>query len=384
MMLRHQLPVYSPLTASALGFAFGSVWRSGAVHRDSLARHLTQSLGARRVLLTDSGTSALVLALRILVGRDGTVAFPGYACIDLAAAARYAGVRVRLYDIDPVTLSPDLESVSRVLKRGVEAVVVAHLYGFPADVPAVAELAVAHGAAVIEDAAQAAGGTLQGKPLGSFGALTVLSFGRGKGLTGGAGGALLAITAESAERFESANGFPPRTGWRDLAVAMTQWSLGRPRLYAIPHAIPGLRLGEMVFHPAHEPCGISSAAAALVQHSLSAAEEEVAVRRRNASTLTAEVGESNGVAAIEPVRGATPGYLRFPLRDLRNRAEVPRLGIVRGYPQTLREQPELRPCLDPNEPSVPGATDLRRSLFTLPVHSRVTPRDLKGVTEWIR
>ena len=383
-MLRHQLPVYSPLTASALGFALGSAWRNGAVHREFLATHLTQTLGARRVLLTDSGTSALVLALRILVGRDGTVAFPGYACIDLAAAARYAGVRVRLYDIDPATLSPDLDSVARVLKRGVGAVVVAHLHGFPADVPAVAELALAHGASVIEDAAQAAGGTLQGRPLGSFGALTVLSFGRGKGLTGGGGGALLAITPDSAERLRSTNGFPSRTGWRDLAAATAQWSLGRPRLYAIPNAIPGLRLGEMVFHPAHEPRGISSAAAALVRYSLSTAEEEVAVRRRNASTLRATVGDSDGVAAIEPVCGGTPGYLRFPLRDLRNRAEVPRVGIVRGYPQTLEEQPELRPCLHANEPSVPGATHLRRSLFTLPVHSHVTTRDLERAMEWIR
>lgn len=384
-MLRRQLPVYSPIRASALVSALRSAWKSREVNHEFLATYLTQALSARHALLTDSGTSALVLALRILVGRGGTVALPGYACVDLAAAARYADVRVRVYDIDPTTLSPDLDSVSHVVKQGVAAVVVAHLYGFPADVPGVAELAVAHGASVIEDAAQAAGGTLRGQPLGSFGALTVISFGRGKGITGGSGGALLAITPDLAERLESIDRpGPTRAGWRDVAVATAQWALGRPALYAIPAAIPGLRLGEMVFHPAHEPRVISSAAAALVRSSLPAAEQEIASRRRNAAVLLAELVNGNGLSAIEPVSGGTSGYLRFPVRDLRDRAAVPRLGVMRGYPRTLTEQPELRPSLHPNETPPIGATELRRSLFTLPVHSLVTRRDLSQLAAWLR
>jgi perosamine synthetase len=384
-MLRRQLPVYSPIRPSALASALGAAWKNGAVNHELLATHLTHTLSASGALLTDSGTSALVLALRILVGRGGTVAFPGYACVDLAAAARYADVRVRLYDVDPATLSPDLDSVSRVLKHGVAAVVVAHLYGFPADVPGVADLARAHGASVIEDAAQGAGGTLRGRPLGSFGALTVLSFGRGKGITGGSGGALLAISSDLAERLDSIDRRAPiRAGWRDLTVATAQWALGRPALYSIPSAIPGLRLGEMVFHPAHEPRVISSAAAALVRASLRAAEQEVAARRRNAEVLMAEVAQGDGLAAIRPVSGGMPGYLRFPVRDLRHRTEAPQLGIMRGYPRTLAEQPELGPSLYPNETPPAGAAELRRSLFTLPVHSLVTRRDLNEIAAWLR
>ncbi|MDQ3520445.1 MAG: DegT/DnrJ/EryC1/StrS family aminotransferase, partial [Gemmatimonadota bacterium] len=80
-----------------------------------MRQRLTERFGAQAVALTDSGTSALVLALRLAAGAGGTVAFPGYACIDLAAAARFAGVRVRLYDVDPASLSPDLDSVRRTL-----------------------------------------------------------------------------------------------------------------------------------------------------------------------------------------------------------------------------------------------------------------------------
>jgi perosamine synthetase len=384
-MLRRQLPVYSPLRPSALASALGAAWKNGAVNHELLATHLTHAFSASRALLTDSGTSALVLALRTVVGRGGTVAFPAYACVDLTAAARYADVRVRLYDIDPATLSPDLDSVLHVLKHGVAAVVVAHLYGFPADVPGVAELALAHGASVIEDAAQAAGGTLRGRPLGSFGTLTVLSFGRGKGITGGSGGALLAISSELAERLDSTDRRAPiRAGWRDLTVATAVWALGRPALYSIPSAIPGLRLGEMVFHPAHEPRGISSAAAALVRASLEAAEREIMARRGNAKALMADVTREHGLAAIQPVSGGTSGYLRFPIRDLGDRTEAPRLGILRGYPRTLAEQPELRPILYLNETPSVGADELRRTLFTLPVHSRVTRGDLNEIAAWLR
>jgi dTDP-4-amino-4,6-dideoxygalactose transaminase len=385
MMLRRQLPVYSPIRASVLASAAASAWKNGKIHHEFLAAHLTQSLSARRALLTDSGTSALILALRILVGRGGTVALPAYACVDLVAAARYADVRVRPYDVDPATLSPDLDSLSRALKQGVAAVVVAHLYGYPADVPAVAALALTHGASVIEDAAQGAGGMLRGRPLGSFGALTVLSFGRGKGITGGHGGALLAITPELAERLESIDGGGPMpAGWRDVAVATAQWALGRPTFYSIPAAIPGLRLGEMVFHPADEPRAMSSAAAAMVRAALTTAEQELGVRRQNAAALISAVVDTHGWAAIEPVAGSVPGYLRFPVRDFGHRAQAPSLGIMRGYPRTLPEEPELRESLEPNEESLAGAAELRRSLFTLPVHSRVTRRDLRRLAMWLR
>src|SRR5690606_35170358 len=89
---------------------------------------------AHAVALMDSGTSALAQALQLAVGTGGVVAYPAYTCVDIIAAARFAGVRVRLYDVNPHTLSADLESLRQVVREGVDAVMVAHLYGFPSDV----------------------------------------------------------------------------------------------------------------------------------------------------------------------------------------------------------------------------------------------------------
>ena len=265
MSVRRQLPVSSPLAFPTLAAALWPTITRGAGGLLDAAAALREMYETPRVALTDSGTSALVMALRLTVGKGGTVALPGYAWVDLAAGARFARVRVRLYDIDPRTLSPDLDSLAAAVRRGAKAIVVAHLYGFPADMNGVDEIASRFGIPVIEDAAQAAGGTLHGRPLGGFGALSVLSFGRGKGTTGGRGGALLGYDVAFDDAFarEMTALDAPAQGWSDLAAAGAQWVMGRPGLYGIPSAIPALRLGEMVYHPAHAPRSLSAAAAAL-------------------------------------------------------------------------------------------------------------------------
>ena len=385
MIRRRQLPVSSPIVASSLAAA---VWPA-VVRRTrrvlDAAALVRETFDTPQVALTDSGTSALVLALRIAVGARGVVAMPAYACVDLAAAARFARVRVHLYDVDPHTLGPDLDSVSAALDKGARAVVVAHLYGFPADVPAVRALAARHGATVIEDAAQAAGGTLGGRPLGTLGALSVLSFGRGKGTTGGHGGALLVHDAvhDAAFTTELAALGTPRRGWNDLIAAAAQWALGRPSVYGIPAAIPSLRLGETVYHPAHPPRSLSAAAAALVARAMRAAPAEVTIRQRNAAALAIAADEGGDIEAIRTIPGAVSGMLRFPITDTGSRVERPDLGVLRGYPRTLREEPEAQRCLEAG-PDLPGADELRRTLFTLPTHSRVTRRDLEEMIDWLR
>lgn len=388
MIGRRQLPVSSPVTFRSLAAALppALVRYRGRRALRAVSAALREAYRARRVALTDSATSALVLALRMAVRPGGTVAFPGYACVDLAAAARFAGVRVRLYDLEPRTLSPDLDSLAATIARGIDAIVVAPLYGVPPDLDGVAALAAQHGIPVIEDAAQGAGGTLRGRPLGAFGALSILSFGRGKGTTGGRGGALLshdpafdAAVASAAH----ALGAPP-AGWAALAAAAAQWAFGRPALYGIPSAIPGLRLGEMVYHPAHEPRSLSAAAAALVRRALAYAPEEVAIRRRTAALLAVAAAEGSDIEAIRVVEGGTSGYLRFPVLDAGARVERVDLGVLRGYPRTLHEQEELRPCLVEGEPPTPGALELRRALFTLPTHRMVRRSDLERLVEWLR
>ncbi len=385
MIGRHQLPVSSTITPRSLARALGPAIGDGARERMALEGELRAAFGARELALVDSGTSAVAMAMRATTRAGGVVALPAYACVDIGAAAIHAQLRVRLYDVDPDTLSADLDSVARVLDAGADTIVVSHLYGYPADVPGISRLAAANGARVIEDAAQGAWGSLLGKRLGSFGPFSVLSFGRGKGMTGGGGGALLAIGESGADTSPRAEIAPAASSLRTIVVSTAQWALGRPALYALPSAIPALHLGETIYHPASDPRAITAASASLVRASLARADADLAMRRRNAELLARAAEQSRSVRAIRPIGGAEPGYLRFPMRlaDTRvaNRAQ-PMLGIVHGYPNTLADLAELRPSLVGDEP-LHGARELQRSMVTLPTHALVSKKDFQRIAEWM-
>ncbi|HET7585733.1 MAG TPA: DegT/DnrJ/EryC1/StrS family aminotransferase [Gemmatimonadaceae bacterium] len=378
-------PVYSTVEPGAVARALWQSLADGTRAADDLRAVLARDFAADHVDLTDSGTSALVLALRAATagGVHGTVAMPAYACIDIIAAARHAGVRVRLYDLDPLTLAPDRDSLKRVLHRGVDAVVVVHLFGYPVDVPAVVALCAEFGASVIEDAAQGAAGRFLQTPLGGFGPMSVLSFGRGKGITGGGGGAFL---RRAPARAPAQRTLPvrPSVGVRALAAVGAQWLLARPAVYGLPARIPSLHLGEMVYHEAHEPRPISTAVAMLARNALARAAADAAARRALAERLLAAVASADTVEPIRPITGAEPGYLRLPVLLRQPRAAASWLGILRPYPIGLWEHPEARNCLHREQGELRGATELRDRLVTLPVHERVAERDVQQIEAWLR
>jgi perosamine synthetase len=372
----------SRVTAASLGRAL----RRADI--DATRQMLAQRFDARAVALADSGTSALVMALRTVLPSHGTVALPAYACVDLLAACAHVGAQIRFYDVDPATLSPDLDSVERALERGAHAIIVAHLFGFPADVPAVARLAASAGAVVIEDAAQQAAGTLNGTPLGAQGPLVVLSFGRGKGMTAGNGGALLARDPKYAnwvDVWEATNPARRSRGWRDWTVAAAMWAIGRPSLYGIPASIPALRLGETVYKEAHEPGRLSFAAAGLLAGALASADDDRAMRERNACALADRLSGTPGLSIVHSIAGGSSGYLRLPVLDDGRRAAAPRLGVVRCYPRPLPEEPAAQQLLRPQERiDTPGARVICERLFSLPTHASVTDADRAQLTEWAR
>jgi hypothetical protein len=321
-----------------------------------------------------------------MLPRGGTVAYPAYACIDLTAAAVATGVRVRLYDLDPATMSPDLDSVRATIRRGVDAIVVAHLYGYPADVTGVRKLAAEQGIPVIEDAAQAAGGTLNGERLGSLGEVAILSFGRGKGTTGGKGGAVLVRTPALAEwtRRTRSDLRPGSRGGVTILSLAAQRVLSHPSLYRLPSSIPGLRLGEMVYHAPHPPRGMSAASAGVLRWTLGLEEREVIERGARAAEVLSHMHDAANVTPVRPIAGAEPGFLRLAFLDSNGKkVSHTDLGALRAYPVTLDEHPQLRALLLPGERAGKGSQLLRDRLFTVPTHSHVDPVFFAGLGEWL-
>jgi perosamine synthetase len=397
-MLRRQLPVYSPVSVASLRSAV--LHGLGPVGDDQvdLRAMLERDYSADHVLLFGSGTQALQVALRLAMNQveDAVVALPAFTCFDVAAAAVGARARIRLYDLDPNTLGPDIGSLERILEQGVRIAVIAPLYGFPVDWDAVAVLLDRYGAIAVEDAAQGNHAAWRGQILGSLGPISVLSFGRGKGWTGGSGGALLIRDQppwrglrESLEWTASRNA-GRGAEIRVLTALAAQWILGRPAYYAIPHALPWLHLGETTYRDPVSPEPMTRAASACLATIRSSAVAEAAARRATAVALVAAIGSSSRVRAIASLPGATPGYLRLPLRLAHGFAGFaqPRaaisLGIAPSYPSVLAAIPEVRPWMDDAVPGWPGGEELARTLCTMPTHSLVTMAERAELTTQIQ
>jgi dTDP-4-amino-4,6-dideoxygalactose transaminase len=293
-----------------------------------------------------------------------------------------ARVIVRWYDIDPSTLQPDIESLDAALEGDAAGVVIVHHYGIPVDLDRVTGRWTDRSSRpfLIEDAAQASGGTWRGRPLGAHGDFGILSFGRGKGLTGGGGGALLAGSEPAAATMEGVRSElkPAVSGARGLFSSSAQWLLARPSLYRIPASLPFLQLGETVFHLPHEPRHMPASQVGVLSRTIDMLDREIEARWRHGARL-AEAAGSWGIPV--PSEGVA-GYLRFPvlLPPQVQWAPASVLGIMSGYPVVL---PNL-----PGNPfqaiPVPGASMLTARLLTFPVHSRLTPDDLTRLIDLLR
>lgn len=379
-VMRHQLPVYSPIDVHSMRAAVARLRSPCADPASELADVLRREYAADAVVLYGTGTQALQRAIGAALGRGESrpVALPAFTCFDVATAAVGAGARIALYDVDAATLAPDLDSLEAVLRAGAGAVVVAPLYGVPVAWEPLAELAARYGARVIEDAAQGHGASWRGRPLGSLGEISVLSFGRGKGWTAVRGGAVLVRGERAAEdRRTCEAGLRRPSGAGSIFLAGTiQWALGRPRMYGIPASIPWLGLGETHYREPAAPKRMGHAAAAFALATRDAARREAGLRRGRGRSVAERLAHAS-VRTIDLPDGAEPGYLRFPVRVAdgpRAVQSLRRFGVGSSYPRTLAQLAPVRPSLAPEPRAWPGAETLVRELITLPTHSLVDQR----------
>jgi dTDP-4-amino-4,6-dideoxygalactose transaminase/acetyltransferase-like isoleucine patch superfamily enzyme len=139
--------------------------------------------GARFAIAVNSGTSALHLGLLAVgVGPGDEVITTPFTFVATAAAIGYTGARPVLVDIDPRSFNIDVTQIEQAITPRTKAIMPVHLYGQPADMDAILEIARRHGLAVVEDAAQAHGAEYRGRRVGALGDVGGFSFYPGKNL----------------------------------------------------------------------------------------------------------------------------------------------------------------------------------------------------------
>lgn len=146
----------------------------------------------------DSGTSALELALRAYeIGPGDEVITAANSFIASALAISHAGATPVLVDVDEDTCTIDGAAIEKAITSRTKAIIPVHLYGHPADMDPIMQLAQRHGLVVIEDACQAHGARYKGKRAGSLGHAAAFSFYPGKNL-GAYGDAGMVVTSDDA------------------------------------------------------------------------------------------------------------------------------------------------------------------------------------------
>jgi perosamine synthetase len=158
-------------------------------------------VAGRSCVAVNSGTSALWLALLGLgIGRGDEVVVPSFSFAATANAVRLAGARPVFADIEPGGFGLDPEAVAAAVGPRTAAIMPVHLYGQPAAMGELAALAGRQGLAIVEDACQAHGAALDGRPVGTFGAAGCFSFYPTKNMHSMEGGMITTADATLARR----------------------------------------------------------------------------------------------------------------------------------------------------------------------------------------
>jgi dTDP-4-amino-4,6-dideoxygalactose transaminase len=168
-----------------------SGWYIGGESVERFEREFAQYTEADHCVATGNGLDALHLALRALeVGPGDEVIVPSHTFIATWLAVTQAGATIVPVEPDERTFTIDPERIEKAITSKTKVILPVHLYGHPADLDPILEVAGRHGVKVLEDAAQAHGARYKGRRIGSHGDIVAWSFYPGKnlGAYGDAGG----------------------------------------------------------------------------------------------------------------------------------------------------------------------------------------------------
>ena len=199
---------------------------------DAFEKEFAQVCAVRHAVGVNSGTSALYLSLRAAgVGLGDEVITVPFTFEATVAAIQSVGALVRFVDIDPRSLTMDPTGIEAQITDLTKALIPVHLFGQPADMDPILDVARRHGLVVIEDACQAHGALYKDQPVGSFGDLACFSFYPSKNLsTVGEGGIIVTNNEALAETARQLRSWGPIAGAGNFRLSAIEAAVLRVKL----------------------------------------------------------------------------------------------------------------------------------------------------------
>lgn len=392
MKIRRTLPpAAAPLTFSDLVSGLGGLM-TGRRSTARLENELRDYFGVKHVFLVSSGKAALATilgALKSLSPARKEVLIPAYTCYSVPSAVVKAGLNVALCDMDPERYDYDYRLFGEALSAETLCVLSGNLCGIPSDVARMLEHCKSRGIFVVEDAAQAMGGRYKDRLIGTIADVGFFSFGRGKNITCGSGGAIVTNSDALASAIGKHYRPLPRPGFwenvQELFLAAFLALFIRPALYWFPAGLPFLRLGETVFYRDFPVKRLSGMKAGLLRRWKQRLEEYNGTRRENRNYYCNDLQ----LTACGDFSDQTP-MLRFPVtavnREMRDRI-VKRLteqglGAGRMYPASINMIEEIKSSFSGQE--YPAARTLSERLFTVPTHPLLGKEERQTICEYLQ
>ena len=311
----------------------------------------------KHAITTNNGTTAIHLALVALgIGPGDEVIVPTLTFVATANAVRYCGATPVLVDCDEETLNIDVRAIESKITTRTRAIIPVHLYGHPADMDPILELAKKYHLHVIEDAAEAHGAKYRARTVGSIGTCATFSFYGNKIVTTGEGGM---VTTDDDE----------------LAAKL--------RLYRGQGMDPNRRYWHPVIGYNYRMTNI---AAAIGCAQLERVEEALAHRKRLASWYSSELSQIPGL--VLPVQKDYAEHVYWMYTVLLPECSAETRDVVREFLE--RRGVETRPVFYPmhllppyeEDPArYPKATQISTRGLSLPTHELLTEADVAYVSE---
>ncbi|MEU2725012.1 DegT/DnrJ/EryC1/StrS family aminotransferase [Streptomyces smyrnaeus] len=305
----------------------------------------------RPCVAVNSGTSALHLALLALgIGPGDEVVLPSFSFAATANAVRLAGADPVFAEIDPDTFCLDPDAAAEAVGPRTAALMPVHLYGHPAPMGRLTQLAQRHGLAVVEDACQAHAAALHGRPVGAFGDAACFSFYPTKNMHTLEGGLVVVPDAERA---------------RTLRLLRNQ---GMEQRYENEIVGANMRMTDV--------------AAAIGRVQLERLPEWTEQRRTNAKALDA--GLTGGLVTPLVADGARHVYHQYTVRvpggaavrdAVQRELQAAGVGCAVYYPTPIHR---LKPYAHLGA-DLPVTDQAAAEVLSLPVHPSLTPGDLDQI-----
>ncbi len=357
------IPIAAPLLGPEEEAVVLEVLRSGVLTQGPVTEKFEQAFagfcGVPFAVAVSSGTAALHLALLAHgIGPGDEVVTTPLSFIASANAIRHAGARPVFADIDPVTFNLSAACAEEAVTPRTKAILVVHLYGLPADMNGLAEVAERHGLALIEDACQAHGARYRGRAVGSFGT-GCFSFYPSKNMTTGEGGMITTRSAELARR---------------CSLLRSHGTSGNYR-----HELLGynFRMTEI------------SAAIGLCQLRKVTSFNEA--RRRNAAYLSERLAGLRGIVVPVTPSDRRHVFHQYTVRVVSDSRDAVRESLAAKavdarvyYPIPIHRQPTYHASREYRSLSLPEAERASREVLSLPVHPALSREQLDRVAEGLR